>query len=154
MIGSPPGLALIYTIFTQTVNGQRVRVGKPYKHVRLFEEDFKRLQRINGKKITFTIEQRYDNQFTKELLTDGRELVRQMLKVSHADIYRANPIGEPFNIRTIQAFARFRAELKRRYLDAPVKGRNNRGSAKGQLQARSTDNQLWNDILDNMKGLI
>ena len=154
MISNAPGLALIYTIYTQTVNGQRVRTGKPYKNVRLFEDDFKRLRRINGKKITFTIEQRYDNQFTKELLTDGRELVRQMLKVSHTDIYRANPVGEPFNIRTTQAFERYRVELKKRYLDAPTRGRNNRRSAVGQLGARTTDNQLWNDILDNMKGLI
>ena len=154
MNGNRPGLAVIYTIFTQTDDGQRVRVGKPYKNAKLFEDDFKRLQRINGKKITYTIERRYDDQFVKELLTDGRELVRQMLKVSHTDIYRANPVGEPFNIRTTQAFAKYRAEVKRRYLEAPVRGKNNRSSAMRQLQARSTDNQLWNDILDNMKGLV
>jgi len=124
----------------------------------MFADDFlkyvKRIERLNGKKVSFNIEANYEDQrVIKELLGNGMDVVRELLKVSHVDIYRASPVGEPFDIRKTQAFAKFRDILRKQYMQAPVKRRRTRKDAMRSMGATLTPNPLWHEIWFAMKDI-
>ena len=140
-------------IFTSGPGGKGFGKTKP-----MFADEFlkyvKRIEKLNGKKVSFNIEANYEDQrVIKELLGNGMDVVRQLLKASHVDIYRASPVGEPFDMRKTQAFAKFRDILRKQYMQAPVKGRRTRMDAVASMGATRSANPLWHEIWYAMKDI-
>jgi hypothetical protein len=119
------------------------------------EKEFKRIAKLDGRKIRFTIEADIgggDNRFYKELIQKSDRNAKAMLDASHIDIYTAAPKGQAWDWRVKIAGEVMRRALKAEWLSTPVR-RKTKDEAKSQFGATRTSNYLWLQIVRNMEGL-